>query len=87
MCPTVVKDGDKTVLGVGGAGGVIIPNAVCSFLAARVFEKASLAQSLAAPRLHTVGTLEAIASGAWPPADIDYLNQAGFKARTGTSAH
>lgn len=87
MCPSLVLGANKTVLSVGGAGSQIIPNAVFSFLLYYMFQNSSIADALAAPRIHTTGTLDVTAEEHWPQADIEYLKQAGFKVRTAPCAH
>jgi gamma-glutamyltranspeptidase/glutathione hydrolase len=87
MCPSLVLGADKTAVAIGGAGGQMIPNALFAFLVSYVLQKSSMAEALAAPRLHTTGMLDVTADAAWPQADMDYLKQAGFKIRTAPGAH
>ncbi len=86
MCPTVVLCPGKTAIALGGAGGVLIPNALFGFLAACVLENRSMTEAMAAPRMHSTGTLQATLEPDWPQADAAYLKQIGFQIQTGRSA-
>ena len=87
MCPSVVLRDGKPVLGVGGAGGVRVPNGVFDVLTRYVFQGASIEEAVAAPRLICNATLDVTVERGWPKVEADYLNQIGFKIQTGGSAH
>ncbi len=86
MCPTVVLRDGRPVLALGGRGGRRIPNAVFEVLAAYVGRQASLADAIAAPRLHTEGGLTVTLEPRWRDADADYLRQVGYNVTRGASA-
>lgn len=79
MSPTIARTVNKTTIGVGAAGSQLIPNAVFSFLLSHMFDGKSFAESVAAPRLHTVGMMDATFERTWPEADRSYLQGLGFK--------
>jgi gamma-glutamyltranspeptidase/glutathione hydrolase len=86
MCPTVaVRDG-KPSLVLGGRGGRRIPNSVLQVLLSRIGEGRTLAQAVAAPRLHTEGDLQVVAEAKWPEADVKRMKEIGFIPRTGPGA-
>src|SRR5207244_8366758 len=55
MCPTVVVRDGRAVLALGATGGRKIPNTVCDVLTHFVARDWSLADAVAAPRLHPEG--------------------------------
>jgi gamma-glutamyltranspeptidase/glutathione hydrolase len=86
MCPAVVLREGRAVLAVGAAGGVRIPSAILEVLIHFVLGGMPMEDSVAAPRLHTTGTLEVILEKGWPAPQAEYLSQIGFKVRTGRNA-
>lgn len=85
MCPTIVTKGGKGIFALGARGGRRIPNAVFEVLLALVQGK-SLADSLAAPRLHTEGDLQVTFEPRWPVEDRDACQRLGYTVKTGDSA-
>ena len=86
MCPTVVVRGGKPVLALGGAGGRRIPNAVFEVLAQYVGRDATPEEAVAAPRLHTEGSLAVTLEAKIPEADREQLRKVGYTVKTGASA-
>ena len=86
MCPSVVLRDRKPLLGVGGAGGVRIPNAIYDVLGQFVGRGASMEEALAAPRLNCTGTLDVLAEKELAPDSAEYLKEMGFKLQTGEGA-
>jgi gamma-glutamyltranspeptidase / glutathione hydrolase len=86
MCPTVVLCPGKTTIALGGAGGVMIPNALYGFLTSCVLENRSMSEAMSAPRMHSTGTSQVRLEPGWPEADTAYLKQIGFQVQTGSSA-
>jgi gamma-glutamyltranspeptidase / glutathione hydrolase len=86
MCPSFIRRGDHTLLALGGAGGVRIPNAIFDFMTHYVLRGKSLAAAMAAPRCHCTGTRQVTLENSWPNADRQYLRQIGFDVQTGPSA-
>ncbi len=87
MCPTVVLRGGRPVLAVGGRGGVKIPNAVFDVLTQYIVRGRTMEESIAAPRLHSIGTGDVMLESAWPATDRDYLRKIGFEVTAGPAAH
>lgn len=58
MCPAIVTRGGVPVLAVGGGGATRIPSGVCEVLLNFVGLGTSMRAAIAAPRLHTDGTLD-----------------------------
>jgi gamma-glutamyltranspeptidase/glutathione hydrolase len=81
MCPSIFLRDGKAVLAIGGAGGVHIPSGLYDVLTSYAVRHASLEEALAAPRLHTTGTLEVGVEPAWPKATQDYLKEIGFATK------
>jgi len=86
MCPSVVLQHGKPLMAVGGSGGVRIPNSVFEVLLQVLARGASIEQAVAAPRLHTTGTLDVTVDAGWPKPAMDYLKQLGFKVQVGEPA-
>ncbi len=87
MSPTLLIGPDNTIVAVGGAGGLMIPTALYSFLVAYVIREKSMIESLNSPRLHSTGTLDVTVSDGWPQDHLECLQAAGFKLRTAPGAH
>src|SRR5439155_11885011 len=77
MCPSVVLRQGKPMLAIGGAGGVRIPNCIFEVLTQVLAQGASIEQAIAAPRLHTSGTLDVTVEPTWPKSEVEYLKQIG----------
>jgi gamma-glutamyltranspeptidase / glutathione hydrolase len=86
MCPTIVAKNGRPVIAVGARGGRKIPNAVAEVLLQLVARKKDLADAVAAPRLHTEGTLAVALEKHWPAAQADALKQRGYTVTTAASA-
>jgi gamma-glutamyltranspeptidase/glutathione hydrolase len=86
MCPTIaVRDG-QPVLALGGRGGRRIPNTVLDVLLARIGQGRSLAEAVAAPRLHTEGDTNLALEATWPAAEVKRLKEIGYTTRVGPGA-
>ena len=86
MCPTIVAKAGKPLFAVGARGGRKIPNAVAEVVLQLVARDKSLTEAVAAPRLHTEGTLDVMFEKAWPAAPIEELKKRGYTIATGASA-
>jgi gamma-glutamyltranspeptidase/glutathione hydrolase len=86
MAPVIVTAGGRAVAAVGGRGGRRIPNAVLDFLLAHVVEARPLADSLAAPRVHTEGAATVEHEKGWPEAALAAWRGAGLSVKPGSSA-
>jgi gamma-glutamyltranspeptidase/glutathione hydrolase len=86
MCPTVVYRDGRAVLAVGGRGGRRIPNAVFDVVSSYVARGLSLADAIAAPRLHTEGGMQLTVESRLPAAHVRLLRGIGYKVRIGPSA-
>jgi gamma-glutamyltranspeptidase/glutathione hydrolase len=85
MCPTVVLRKGIPVAALGGAGGRKIPNAVFEVLLQCVARGLSLAEAVAAPRLHTEGDLSVLVEKHWPPEQIGQWKKVGYTVSVGAS--
>lgn len=81
MCPTVLVSEDR-VMAIGGSGGVRIPNTIHDVLLNFLFRKQNVQDSIAAPRMHTTGTLDVGLEQHWPKAEREYLKKLGFNMQT-----
>jgi gamma-glutamyltranspeptidase / glutathione hydrolase len=86
MVPTIVTRNGKPVLAVGGVGGRKIPNGLFEVLSQYVVNEKSMAESIAAPRLHTEGAASILAEKSWPTAELESLRKIGFDVKTGGNA-
>lgn len=86
MCPTVVRRKGVPVAALGGAGGRKIPNAVFEVLLQYVAHGLSLAEAIAAPRLHTEGDLNVLVEKHWPREQIEQWKKVGYTISIGASA-
>jgi gamma-glutamyltranspeptidase/glutathione hydrolase len=86
MCPTIVAHRGRPVLALGARGGRKIPNALVEVLLGLVVRGQSLAQAVAAPRLHTEGTLRVFCEPTWPAASREALAARGYQVQTLPSA-
>jgi len=87
MCPTVVTRDGIPVLAVGGAGGLRIPNTIYDVLIDYVIAGHSMADAIAAPRLHSTGTLDVGYDGKWSTRQIEDLSKLGFNVRKFRTAY
>jgi gamma-glutamyltranspeptidase/glutathione hydrolase len=81
----VIKNG-RAVYAVGARGGRKIPNAVAEVLLQLVARGQSLEGAVAAPRMHTEGTLAVNLERAWPAGHLEELKTRGYDATTAASA-
>jgi gamma-glutamyltranspeptidase / glutathione hydrolase len=86
MCPTIVLKDGRPILAVGGRGGRRIPSALFDVLSAFVGRGASLADAIAAPRLHSEGGTRMVLERTWPETHVNYLRRIGYETATGASA-
>ena len=86
MTPTIVSRGGNPVLAVGGRGGRKIPNAVFEVLTQFVVLGQPLAESIAAPRLHTEGNATLEFEKAWPEVETESFRKLGYNVKTAVSA-
>lgn len=86
MVPTVVLREGRPVLAVGGRGGRKIPNALFEVLTHYVALGQPMEAALAAPRLHTEGSLNLELEARWPAAEAEALAKLGYKTKTAGSA-
>lgn len=86
MCPTIVAKNGRPILAVGGRGGRKIPNAVAEVLLQLVARGKSLTEAVAAPRMHTEGTLAVTFETAWPAAQVEAMKSRGYSVTTAASA-
>ncbi len=86
MCPTIVLKDGQPVCALGGHGGRKIPNAIFDVLTCLVAQDATLADAVAAPRLHTEGGKAIVLEAAWPEANVEHLRGLGYTVTRGPSA-
>ena len=86
MVPSIVTQNGQALLAVGGRGGRKIPNAVFTFLTEFVLQKQSIAESMAAPRMHTEGNLALELEKNWPDQDRKRLTDFGYQVKAAGSA-
>jgi gamma-glutamyltranspeptidase/glutathione hydrolase len=86
MCPTIVVRDGRPVLALGATGGRKIPNTVFDVLCAYVGRGESLADAIAAPRMHTEGGLDLTLEARWPEGLTTYLKEVGYTVKAGTGA-
>ena len=79
MTPTAVLRDGRPVLALGARGGRRIPNAVYSALLKFVGEDGSMAESVAAPRMHTIGNMELALDDAWKESYTKVFKDLGFE--------
>lgn len=86
MCPAIVARKDKPILAVGGRGGRKIPNALFEVLSQFVLFGRSLAESVAAPRLHTEGNASLVLEQRWSADEQTAFRQLGYQVTHSGSA-
>jgi gamma-glutamyltranspeptidase/glutathione hydrolase len=79
MCPTIVFRDGRPVLALGAVGGRRIPNAIFQVLLTVIAEGKSLEEAVRVPRLHTEGGLNVHVEPGAAKADIEQLQQIGYK--------
>lgn len=86
MCPTVVLRDGRPVMALGGRGGRRIPNSVFAVLVEALGRDRSLADAIAAPRLHTEGGLALTVEQRLPETEVAYLRRVGYTIQQGPGA-
>ena len=86
MCPTIACRDGKPVLALGAVGGRRIPNTIFDVLTRRIGEGRTLADAVAAPRLHSEGERALTVEGKWPAAEVKRLKEIGYQVRIGYGA-
>jgi len=86
MTPTAVLREGRPVLALGARGGRRIPNAVYSVLLKFVGEDGSMADSVAAPRMHTLGNMNVALDDAWKEGETKVFKDLGFNISRGSVA-
>ena len=79
MTPTAVLRDGRPVLALGARGGRRIPNAVYSVLLKFVGEDRSMVESVAAPRMHTLGNMTVTLDDAWDKSERRVFTDLGFQ--------
>src|SRR5439155_10280392 len=83
---TVISSDERARFAVGARGGRKIPNAVFEVILQLVARNKSLADAVAAPRLHTEGLLAVAFEKAWPAAIVEEMKNRGYAVTTAASA-
>ena len=86
MTPTVVLRDGKPVLALGARGGRRIPNAVYSVLLPYVGEDRSMADSVNAPRMNTLGNMNLALDSQWDDKGVAFFENMGYKVSRGAVA-
>jgi gamma-glutamyltranspeptidase/glutathione hydrolase len=86
MVPTLVTRDGKPVLAIGGRGGRKIPNALFEVLTQFVVLGRPLAESIAAPRMHTEGDATLEFEKAWPEDETESFRKLGYTVKTAGNA-
>lgn len=86
MCPSVILRDGHPVLALGGAGGRKIPNAVFDVLISYLTSGSSIEKAIAAPRMHTEGTLSLTLERSWPEETKKHLESIGYHVQAGAGA-
>ncbi len=83
MTPTAVLRDGQPVLALGGRGGRRIPNAVYSVLLPFVGEDRPMAESVNAPRMHTLGNMNLTLDSQWPVDTAGFFEKMGYQVSRG----
>jgi len=83
MTPTVVLRDGRPVLALGARGGRRIPNAVYSVLLPFVGEDRSMAHSVNAPRMHTLGNMNLALDNNWDAGSVSFFENMGYQVSRG----
>lgn len=86
MCPTVISQNGLARYAVGARGGRKIPNAVFEVVLQLIARGQSLPEAVAAPRMHTEGTLAVSFERSWPADLVEAMQQRGYSVTTAPSA-
>ena len=83
MTPTAVLRDGRPVLALGGRGGRRIPNAGYSVLLPFVGEDRPMAESVSAPRMHTLGNMNLTLDSPWPADAPAFFEKMGYRVSRG----
>lgn len=86
MCPTIICKNGKPLFALGARGGRKIPNAMAEAVLQIVAHGKGLTEALAAPRMHTEGTLALQFEKSWPESQVESLKKLGYTVTTAASA-
>ncbi|MFM7036396.1 MAG: gamma-glutamyltransferase [Planctomycetaceae bacterium] len=86
MVPVIACEDSKPKFAIGGAGGRKIPNSIFSVLRPWLADETSLDDAVAAPRMHTEGTLSLELTANSARSDRAKLQKLGYAVRTASSA-
>ena len=86
MTPTAVLRDGRPVLALGGRGGRRIPNAVYSVLLRYVGEDRPMAESVSAPRIHTLGNMNLTLDSRWKQDATGFFKNMGYRVSRGVVA-
>jgi len=86
IVPVIACEDSKPQFAIGGAGGRKIPNSIFSVLRPWLADNTSLDDAVAAPRIHTEGTLTLELTANSAPTDKARLETLGYTVRSGGSA-
>jgi gamma-glutamyltranspeptidase/glutathione hydrolase len=87
MCPSVITRSGRPIIAIGATGGRRIPNTMYDILVSLVGRGKSLADSFAAPRMHTIGDATLDFAKGWSEAETAWLREAGYTIRPGNGAN
>jgi len=83
MTPTVVMKDGRPVLALGARGGRRIPNAVYSVLLPFVGEDRSMADSVNAPRMNSLGNMNLALDKQWDEKNVAFFENMGYQVSRG----
>jgi gamma-glutamyltranspeptidase/glutathione hydrolase len=86
MCPTIVMKDGRPTFALGARGGRKIPNAVFEAVLQLIARGKTLTEAVAAPRMHTEGTLAVSFEKAWPAEQVEAMKARGYTVSTAASA-
>jgi gamma-glutamyltranspeptidase / glutathione hydrolase len=86
VCPSLVLRNGVSAMTIGGAGGMRIPNAIFDAITRYALHGASMDTAIAAPRLHSTGTLNVAVEPHFEKESARYLKEVGFNVGTWESS-
>jgi gamma-glutamyltranspeptidase / glutathione hydrolase len=86
MCPTVISQNGRARYALGARGGRKIPNAVFEVIVQLIARGKTLAEAVAAPRMHTEGLLALAFEKAFPGELAEAMKQRGYTVTIAPSA-
>jgi len=87
MCPSIVTRAGRAVLAIGGAGGVRIQNSVYEVLLQHSILGRPMDAAIAAPRLHTDGTLRLGLEKIHSAEEESFFKKIGYETVRGSTAN